>query len=131
MVLNHDLQMFAAMNRIDRTTGHAMRVGARPTGSGDKVVIEPLPRPEQARDRNSVSRGAMPLDTSPGAGVAPGAIIKIQNQNALTFIEALFDILIQNTVTHGRAVESRDRLLDQPAPKDAELSHHLETVGSR
>ena len=31
VIFDHDLQMFAAMNRIDRTTRHAMRIGAGAT----------------------------------------------------------------------------------------------------
>ena len=75
VIFNHDLEVFPAMNRIDRASHHAVRVSAGPAGGGDKEIIQPSPGPEQARDGNAMSLGAVPFDTASGAGIAPGAVI--------------------------------------------------------
>ena len=75
-----------------------------------------------------VSRPVL-LDAAPGAGVAPRAVIQVEHKNALTFVETLLDILIENSVAHGRAVQTSERLLDDPSAKDAEFAQHLKKIG--
>jgi hypothetical protein len=104
VVFDNDLQVLASMNGVNRTSDHAMWVGAGPTGGGDEEVIEASSGAKEARDWNAVCLGAVLLDTTPGTGVAAGAVIKVEHENALTFIEALFDILIEHPVTYRRTV---------------------------
>ena len=40
VIFDHDLQVFAAMDGIDGTADHAMRVGARSAGSGDQIIVQ-------------------------------------------------------------------------------------------
>ena len=40
VILDHDLEVFAAMDRIDGAAGHAVRVGARAAGGGDGEAPE-------------------------------------------------------------------------------------------
>jgi hypothetical protein len=79
-------------------------------------------RQEKARDRDAVRLLPVPLDTAPGTGVAARAVIQIKHKDALTFVKALLDILIQNAMTHRRAVEASERLLYDPAAQSVKLA---------
>ena len=104
MVLDDNLKVFASMNGVDGTSDHAMRIRAGSAGSGNQKIIQASSRPEQARNRNTVRLRPVLLDTAPRARVAPGAVIQVEHKDALTFIEPLFDILVEDSVTHGRTV---------------------------
>ena len=52
-------------------------------------------------NRNPVRVCPVLLDTTPGAGVAARAVIQVEHKNDLTFIKTLFDIVIEDSVTHG------------------------------
>ena len=129
MVLDHDLQVLASMNGIDRTSFHAMWFGARSTGSRDQEIIQALAGAKQTRDRNTMCLRAMLLDAASRARVAACAVIQIEHENVLTFVKTLLDILVENSVAYGRAVQASVRLLDDPAPQDAKLAQHLEKIG--
>ena len=117
------------MNGVDRTSFHAMWFRAGPTGSRDHEVIQTLPSPEQARDRNPVCPRSVLLDTASRTRVAARAVIQVEHKNALTFVKTLLDILVENSVTHRRAVETRESLLDDPSAKDVKLAQHLKKIG--
>ena len=98
MVFDYYLEVLAAMDRIDRTSDHAMRIGAGPTGSRDHEIIEATPGTEKARDRDAVSLRPVSFDTAPGTRVAPCAVIQVNHEDALTFVKALLDILIEDAM---------------------------------
>ena len=101
MVLDHDLKVLASMNGVDGTSDHAMWIRAGPAGGCDHEIIQASSGSKQARDRNTVGRRPVLLDTALGAGVAPRAFIQVEHENALTFIKTLLDVLVENSVTHG------------------------------
>ena len=121
VVLDDNLKVLASMNGVDGTSDHAMWIGAGPTGGSDHEIIQPLSGAEQARDRNTVRLRSVLFDTALGAGVAPRAVIQVEHKDALTFIEPLFDILVEHSVTHGRTVQTSDGLLDYPSAKDDQI----------
>src|SRR4051812_16400065 len=110
------------MNGVNRTSRHAMRVGAGPAGGGDEKVIEASTGPQQAWDRNAVRFGSVRFDTGPGARIAPRAVIQVEHENALAFIKALLDILIEDSVPYRRAVQTSNRLLNYPSTEDAKFA---------
>ena len=122
MILDDNLQVVASMNGINRTPGHAMWVGTRPAGGGDQKVIQASTSAEQAWDRDAVRFCSVSFDTASGACIASRAVIQIEHENALTFKKTLFDILIEHSVTYGRAIQTSDRLLDYPSAKDAKFA---------
>ena len=128
VIFNHDLEMFAAMNRIDRAAHHAMRIGAGPAGGGNEKIIQPSPGPEQARDGNAMSLGAVPFDTASGAGIAPGAVIQVEHEHALAFVKTLRDIFVHHPMTHPRVIQTSHRLLDEPAAQHIELAQHKQKI---
>ncbi|MBA3651639.1 MAG: hypothetical protein H0W66_09225 [Chthoniobacterales bacterium] len=56
MILNHDLQMFATMNGVDRTPDHAMGLGTGATRGGDHEVLQHWEE-TQALDLEAVALG--------------------------------------------------------------------------
>jgi|ERR1051325_6387563 hypothetical protein len=115
MVFDYYLEVLAAMDRIDRTSDHAMRIGAGPTGSRDHEIIKPAPGTEKARDRDAVSLRPVSFDTTPGTRVAPCAVVQVKDEDALTFVKALLDILIEDAMANRGTVETSERLLHDPA----------------
>ena len=104
VILDDNLKVIASMNGVDRTSDHAMWIRAGPTGGSDQEIIQSLSGPEQAWNRNTMCLRPVLLDTAPGAGVATRAVIEVEHKDALTFIEPLFDILVEDSVTHRRTV---------------------------
>lgn len=70
------------------------------------------------------------FDTSPRAGVATRAVIEVKDEDALAFVETLFDVIIQDAMADSRAVKSRHRLLDNSPAQDTRLAQHLEKIGA-
>ena len=130
MILDHDLEVFASMNRIDGTSDHAMWIGAGPTRGRDHEVVQALPGAKQTRNRNPVRLRPMSLDATPRAGIATGAIVQVEDKNALTFVETLLDIVVENPVTDSRAVKASEGLFDDPATQDTKLPQHLKKIGA-
>src|SRR5215212_2283722 len=98
MVLDHDLQMFASVNRINRASDHAMWVGAGSTRRGDQEVINSRSGAEQPGDKRSVRSRAVSFDARFGTGVAPRAVVQIQHQDVLSLIQSIRDVIIQYPV---------------------------------
>src|SRR4051812_22031906 len=94
--------MFASMNRIHRTTDHAVRIGARPARGGDQEVVELRSRPKQSRDRRSVGGGSMPLHATLRTSIATGAVVQIEDQNVLPLVQSVSDVLIQHPMANRR-----------------------------
>ena len=105
VIFDHDLQMFAAMNRIDRTTRHAMRIGAGATRNRDEIIAEAATVAQQARDRHAVGFVAMLTDATFGAFVATRAQIHVEHENAPAFIEPLVDVLRHQRIDFAVAAE--------------------------
>ena len=105
MIFDHDLQMFAAMNRIDRTTRHAMRIGAGATRNRDEIIAEAATVAQQARDRHAVRFVAMLPNATFGAFVATRAQIHIQHENALAFVETLLNVIGHERIDFAVAAE--------------------------
>ena len=69
-------------------------------------MVQALPGPEQAWDGNTMRLGSMLLDTPSGACIAPCAVIQIQDENTLAFIETLGDIVIEDAMTHSPTAQT-------------------------
>ena len=130
VVLYDDLKVLASMNGVDGTSDHAMWIRAGPTGGSDHKIIQALSGPEQARYRNTVRLRPMLLDTALGACVAPRAVIQVEYENALTLIQTLRDVIIEDSVTHRRTVQTSERLLDYLSAKDVKFAQHLKKIGT-
>ena len=114
--------MLPSMNGVNRTPGHAVWVGTGAAGGSDQKIIHASTGTKQAWDRNAVRLCPVSFDTAPGTCIAPRAVVQIEHENALAFKKTLLDILIQNSMTYRRAVQTSDGLLDYPAAKDAEFA---------
>ena len=130
MILDHDLEMLAAVDRIDRTAGHAMRVGARAARCRDEIIAEAPPIAQQSRDRQAVRIVAVLLGCSPRAFVAARAEIHVEHEDALALVEALLDVLATIGSTSVSLRKSRERLLDEAPAHDREPAQHLEEIGA-
>ena len=128
MILDNDLKMFAAMNGIDRTSDHAMRIGAGSARGRDHKMVQTSSISEQTWDRDPVRRCAMPLDATFGACITPRAVIQVEHENALALIETLRNVCIEDAMAHVGAAQTSQRLLDDPSAKNAELAIHLEEI---
>jgi len=128
MILNHDLQMFAAMNGINRASGHAMRIGAGTTRSRNQKAIEALTGAKQTRNGNPVGLGSVFVHAGARACVAARAVVQIEDKDALTFVKTLLGVLVENAMANVRAVQARERLLNHSAANDTKLAQHLKEI---
>src|SRR5262245_57943723 len=79
------LALAVAVDRIDRAAHQAVRIGARTATAGHQPLVDPQTVANQPRD--ALMRVAAGL----GALVAARAGLQVQNQQALSVVEALFD----------------------------------------
>src|SRR3954447_1754394 len=68
----------------------------------------------------------MLLDAASGAFVAARAQVEVERQNALTFVEALFNETIEQRIDLRRAAQRAERLFNQSPTQRRELPDHLE-----
>lgn len=54
-----------------------MKIGAGAAGSGNHVIIEPSPSPEQAGDRDAVRRCPVLFNARSRVGVTAGAVVQV------------------------------------------------------
>ena len=128
VIFNHDLEMLAAMNRIDRAARHAMGIAAGPAGSRDEEISKATPVAQQPGDGKSVRSIAMLPDATFGAFVTAGAEIHVQNQNALALVEPLLDVIGHQRIAHAFAAQGSERLLHETAPEDRKQAYHFEKI---
>jgi len=100
--------MFAAMNRIDRTTRHAMRIRAGATRNRDEIIAEATTVAQQARDRHAVRFVAMLSDATFGAFVATRAQIHVEHENAPAFVETLLNVLSHERIDFAVAAKGAE-----------------------
>lgn len=93
VVLNDDLKVLAAVNRVHRTADHAMRIEAGTARGRDDEIREPLAISQQTRDGNPVRMTSMLFDATSGALVAAGASIQIEDENASAFVKSLVHVV--------------------------------------
>src|SRR5262249_10999305 len=105
VIFDHDLEMFAAMNRIDRTTRHAVWIGAGATRNRDEIIAEAATVAQQTCDRHAVRFVAMLTDATFGAFVATRAQIHVEHENALAFIKTLLNVLGHDRIDFAVAAE--------------------------
>ena len=101
-----------------------MRISAGSAGSGDQVISETPAIAEQPRDREPMRFIAMLADATFGAFVAARAQIHVEDQDALTFVEALIHPLSHQRIGVDVAAERSERLLDKTTSKRRKLAHH-------
>src|SRR5205823_6519786 len=118
VILDHDLLMLAAMDRIDGAADHAVSILARSARRGDEEVADAQAVADEARDRHAVRFGAVLLHAGFHALVTVRAFVKIHHEQTLSLIQTLFDIIAaqRSRSVAGAAVafESLQRKLDQP-----------------
>src|SRR5207302_3648558 len=130
MVFYYDLEVFASVNGIDRTADHAMWIRAGPARGSNHKIVQASSSAKQARDRHTVRLGPVLLDTTSSAGIAPRAVVQVEDENALTFVESLSNVLIEDSVTDGRTAQTGKRLFNDSPAKHAEFAQHLEEIGT-
>ena len=100
VVFDDDLKMFASVNGIDRTSDHAMWIRAGSAGGRDHEIVQTSSVPKQTWNWNAVRSGSVLFDATSGTCVAARTIIQIEHENALTLVETLRDIFVQNSVAY-------------------------------
>ena len=70
----------------------------------------------------------MRIHTRSGTSIASRAVVQIQHEDALPFIQALRDIFIENPVTDIRAAQSSKRLLNNAPAKNSEFTQHTQEI---
>ncbi len=98
VVLDDDLLVPSAMDRIHRTTHHAMRVRTRAATRRHDVIAEAHALAHQPRDAHAVRMMAVFLDASARALVATRAAVQVQHKDALPLVKPLFDVLVERVL---------------------------------
>src|SRR5207244_4439891 len=107
VILDDNLQVLAAMDRVHRTADHAMRIGARAAGGANEEVLEAETVPEHARDGHAVRYSAVLLNAALGAFVASRAKIHVEHEKAPAFVETLLDIIAEQCIALGVTPKTR------------------------
>ena len=70
----------------------------------------------------------MRIDTRSGTRIAARAVVQIQHEDALPFIQALRDIFIENPMTDIRAAQASKRLLNNAPAENGEFMQHPQEI---
>jgi hypothetical protein len=93
MILNDDLLVLPAMDRVYGTTPHAIRVLALTTGSRDQEIAKPPAIAQQPGEGLTVGLRPVLLNAGLRALITSRAPVQVEHQQALALVEPLFNEL--------------------------------------
>jgi hypothetical protein len=122
MVLYYDLKVLASVNGIDWATNHAMRIGAGPARGSNHKIVQASSSTEKARDGDAMCLSPVLLDATSGTGIATSTVVQVEDKNTLTLVESLSNVVVEDSVTDGRAPQTSERLFNHPPAKNTEFA---------
>ena len=126
VILDDNLEVLAAVDRIHGAARHAVRIGARAARRGDEHVAELHPVAKQARDGHAVRFRAVLLDAAARAFIAPRAEIQIEREDAPPLIKSLRHEFRTQRIGLQIFPQPRERDLHEPPPHGWKFADHFQ-----